>query len=69
MALGEAGLGHRGPALAHLARLRRAATDAGLLPERVDADSGLPVSTTPLGWSHAFAVLALRELWPPVRSR
>jgi hypothetical protein len=68
VALGEAGLGRRGAALAHLARLRRAATDAGLLPERVDGKSGLPASTTPLGWSHAFAVLALRELWPPIRS-
>ena len=68
MALGEAGLGRRGLALAHIARLRRAATDTGLLPERIDGDSGLPVSTTPLGWSHAFAVLALRELWPPIRS-
>jgi len=44
--------------------LRRAATPLGLLPERVDAESGLPRSTTPLAWSHAFAILALRELWP-----
>ena len=69
LAWGEAGLGHRALALAHLARLRRAATDAGLLPERVDGESGLPASTTPLGWSHAFTLLALRELWPPIRSR
>jgi Glycosyl hydrolases family 15 len=49
--------------------LRRAATPLGLLPERVDARSGLPRSTTPLAWSHAFAVLALRQLWPgPARS-
>ena len=69
MAWAEAGLGHRAAAIAHLARLRRAATDALLLPERVDVETGLPSSTTPLGWSHAFAILALRELWPPVRSR
>jgi GH15 family glucan-1,4-alpha-glucosidase len=68
-AWGEAGLGKRRAALDLLARLRRTTTDAGLLPERVNAGSGIPVSTTPLGWSHAFAVLALRELWPPIRSR
>ncbi len=44
--------------------LRRDATQAGLLPERVDARTGIPTSTTPLAWSHAFAILALRELWP-----
>jgi len=44
--------------------LRRAATPAGLLPERVDARTGVPRSTTPLAWTHAFAVLALRQLWP-----
>ncbi|HVX32827.1 MAG TPA: hypothetical protein VHA80_06755, partial [Solirubrobacterales bacterium] len=44
--------------------LRRAATPAGSLPERVGAHSGIPTSTTPLLWSSAFAVLALRELWP-----
>ena len=47
-----------------LADLRRAATPAGLLPERVDARTGVPRSTTPLAWSHAFALLALRQLWP-----
>lgn len=47
-----------------MAELRRAATPAGLLPERVDARTGVPTSTTPLAWSHAFAVLALRQLWP-----
>jgi glucoamylase len=47
-----------------LADLRRAATPAGALPERVDAHTGIPVSTTPLAWSGAFAILALRELWP-----
>jgi glucoamylase len=54
----------RRAALGLLAALRRAATPLGLLPERVDAETGLPVSTTPLAWSHAFAILALRELWP-----
>lgn len=54
----------RREALALLAALRRAATPAGALPERVDARTGVPRSTTPLVWSHAFAILALRELWP-----
>jgi glucoamylase len=53
----------RRAALRLIADLRRAATPAGLLPERVDANTGLPRSTTPLAWSHAFAILALRELW------
>jgi hypothetical protein len=53
----------RRDALRLLAALRRAATPAGDLPERVDTHSGLPRSTTPLAWSHAFAILALRELW------
>jgi hypothetical protein len=43
-----------------LAELRRAATPQGTLPERVDAHDGHPTSTTPLAWSHAFAILALR---------
>jgi glucoamylase len=51
-------------ALRLLADLRRAATPAGALPERVDARSGVPRSTTPLAWPHAFAILALLELWP-----
>lgn len=61
-----AGLAHRErrAALRLMAALRRDATLAGLLPERVDAHTGVPTSTTPLGWSHAFAILALRELWP-----
>jgi hypothetical protein len=59
-----AALGERRPALDLLADLRRAATPAGALPERVDARTGVPRSTAPLAWSHAFAVLALRELWP-----
>lgn len=59
-----AALGQRPAALRLLADLRRAATPAGALPERVDARTGIPTSTTPLAWSAAFAVLALRELWP-----
>jgi hypothetical protein len=51
-------------ALGLLGDLRRAATPAGALPERVDARTGVPASTTPLAWSHAFAILALRQLWP-----
>jgi hypothetical protein len=43
-----------------LAELHRAETPYGTLPERVDARTGEPTSTTPLGWSHAFAILALR---------
>ena len=59
-----AALGERRRALRMLAAVRRAATPAGTLPERVDEKTGLPESTTPLAWSHAFTVLALRELWP-----
>jgi hypothetical protein len=51
-------------ALRLLADLRRDATPAGTIPERVDQRTGVPTSTTPLAWSHAFAILALRELWP-----
>jgi len=54
----------RRAALELLADLRRAATSAGDLPERVGVHTGIPTSTTPLLWSSAFAVLALRELWP-----
>jgi GH15 family glucan-1,4-alpha-glucosidase len=54
----------RRAALRLMGDLRRAATPLGLLPERVDAETGEPRSTTPLAWSHAFAILALRELWP-----
>jgi glucoamylase len=43
-----------------LEEMRRAATPQGALPERVDAGDGHPTSTTPLAWSHAFAILALR---------
>jgi GH15 family glucan-1,4-alpha-glucosidase len=34
-----------------------------MLPERTEPARGLPRSTTPLAWSHAFTVLALRELY------
>jgi hypothetical protein len=47
-----------------LRELRRAATPHGTLPERVDASTGEPSSTTPLAWSHAFAILALRARYP-----
>jgi len=59
-----AALGERRAALRLLAALRRASTPAGALPERVDAQTGIPASTTPLAWPHAFAILGLRELWP-----
>jgi hypothetical protein len=59
-----AALGERRQALRLMQALRRSATPAGALPERVDAETGVPRSTTPLAWSHAFAILALRELWP-----
>lgn len=59
-----AALGERRQALRLMHALRRSATAAGALPERVDARTGVPRSTTPLAWSHAFAILALRELWP-----
>jgi hypothetical protein len=54
----------RPTALRLLDDLRRASTPAGALPERVGVHTGIPTSTTPLLWSSAFAVLALRELWP-----
>jgi glucoamylase len=63
-AWGLAALGERRAALHLMAALRRASTPLGMLPERVDARTGVPASTTPLAWSHAFAILALRELWP-----
>lgn len=59
-----AALGDRRQALRLLGDLRRAATPTGTLPERVDPHTGVPRSTTPLAWSHAFAILALQELWP-----
>lgn len=59
-----AALGERRAALKLMGELRRAATPTGMLPERVDARTGIPTSTNPLAWAHAFAILALRELWP-----
>ncbi len=59
-----AALGERDAALRLMACLRRAATPLDMLPERVDTHTGVPTSTTPLAWSHAFAILAIRELWP-----
>ena len=59
-----AALGERREALRLMQALHRSATPAGDLPERVDAETGIPRSTTPLAWSHAFAILALQELWP-----
>jgi glucoamylase len=47
-----------------LAALHRAETPDGTLPERVNALTGAPASTTPLAWSHAFALLALRARYP-----
>jgi glucoamylase len=47
-----------------LAELHRAETPHGTLPERLDAATGTPTSTTPLAWSHAFAVVALRARYP-----
>lgn len=58
-----AAIGERRAALSLMADLRRASTPLGLLPERVDAETGHPTSTTPLAWSHALAILAIRELW------
>jgi glycosyl hydrolase family 15 len=63
-AVREGGSPSRRFALELLSDLRRAATPAGDLPERVGVHSGIPTSTTPLLWSSAFTVLALRELWP-----
>jgi glucoamylase len=60
----EGGSPSRRSALWLVRDLRRAATPAGDLPERVGAHTGIPTSTTPLLWSSAFTVLALRELWP-----
>jgi hypothetical protein len=61
---GAATARYRGQALRLMTALRRAAADASTLPERVDLRSGLPHSTTPLAWTHAFALLTLKELWP-----
>jgi hypothetical protein len=63
-AVREGGAPARRSALELLSDLRRASTPAGDLPERVGVHTGIPTSTTPLLWASAFAVLALRELWP-----
>lgn len=63
-AWGLAALGERRAALHLMTGLRRTETPLGFLPERVDARTGTPTSTTPLAWSHAFAILAIRQLWP-----
>jgi GH15 family glucan-1,4-alpha-glucosidase len=63
-AVRERGVPSRRASFELLRDLRRASTPAGDLPERVGAHTGIPTSTTPLLWSSAFAVLALRELWP-----
>lgn len=57
-------LDERRQALRLMKALRRSATPTGAIPERVSARAGIPRSTTPLAWSHAFAILALQELWP-----
>jgi glycosyl hydrolase family 15 len=59
-----AALGERRASLRLMTELRRDETASGFLPERVDTRTGIPTSTTPLAWSHAFAILALRQLWP-----
>lgn len=59
-----AALGERRAALHLMTELRRDETPLGFLPERVDAHTGIPTSTTPLAWSHAFAILALRARYP-----
>jgi hypothetical protein len=53
-------LGQRRAADRLLSELHRAEAPQGTLPERVDARTGAPTSTTPLAWSHAFTILALR---------
>ncbi len=59
-----AALGEREAALRLLAAVRRAATPSGTIPERVAPRTGQPRSATPLGWSHALVLLALRQLYP-----
>ena len=58
-----AALGERAAALRLIGAVGRASTPIGTIPERVRPESGVPRSTTPLGWSHSFAVLALRRLF------
>jgi hypothetical protein len=57
-------LGRRRAADRLLSELHRAEAPQGTLPERVDSRTGAPTSTTPLAWSHAFAILALRARYP-----
>jgi glucoamylase len=57
-------LGKRPSADHLLTELHRAETRFGTLPERVNAATGAPTSTTPLAWSHAFAILALLARYP-----
>jgi glucoamylase len=57
-------LGERRAADRLLVELHRAETPHGTLPERVSAADGRPTSTTPLAWSHAFAILALLARYP-----
>ncbi len=37
-------------------------TELGLLSEQIDKTNGSPVSAIPLAWSHAFLVLAIKDL-------
>lgn len=58
------GLAHRAPGsevpAEGLADVAGCATDAMLLPEQVDVDTGRPVWVVPLAWTHAFYALACR---------
>lgn len=58
-------VGDRAMALRLMQAIRRSETPTGMIPERVGPLTGLPRSTTPLAWSHALAIMALEELWPP----
>jgi len=58
-----AALDERSAALRLLGILRRDSTAVGTIPERVGPANGLPRSTTPLGWTHSFLVLALRQVY------
>lgn len=55
--------GDRRTARKLIGQLLRASRSTGLLPERVDDESGVPTSTTPLAWAHAATVLALDEMY------
>jgi DNA topoisomerase-1 len=58
-----AALDERSAALRLLGILRRDSTAVGTIPERVGPANGLPRSTTPLGWTHSFLALALRQVY------